>query len=375
MKREAIPYQAFFEESLSAMLVIDPATGQIVDANAAACRFYGYCAEQLTSMCISEINSLGGAALAAAMADAQAQHTNYFRFRHRLASGAIRDVDVYSSPMLVGDRRLLASVIHDVTEHCQTQEALEQAMAAEHAARVTAEQALRVADAFLATAAHELKTPLTSLRGFSQTLLMLAERNRLDAERSRRALQGMAAQTERFAQLVDRLFDLSLIETGRLVLQPAPTDLGSLCATIVTAAQACTTIHAITLRAPSRAWAQADTRYIEQVLRHLVENAIKFSPEGGPITVSVLEPDTNTVGVAVRDRGLGVPVERRTAIFDRLGQAHADSYRSGLGLGLYIGRQIVELHGGRLEVEFPEEGGSIFTVLLPRATMPAIQAR
>jgi signal transduction histidine kinase len=248
-------------------------------------------------------------------------------------------------------------------------------MAAEHAARVTAEQALRVADAFLATAAHELKTPLTSLRGFSQTLLILAERNRLDAERSRRALQGMAAQTERFAQLVDRLFDLSLIETGRLVLQPAPTDLGSLCATIVTAAQACTTIHAIALRAPSRAWAQADTRYIEQVLRHLVENAIKFSPEGGPITVSVPEPDTNTVGVAVRDRGLGVPVERRTAIFDRLGQAHADSYRSGLGLGLYIGRQIVELHGGRLEVEFPEEGGSIFTVLLPRATMPAIQAR
>jgi PAS domain S-box-containing protein len=328
MKRDAAIYQAFFEESLSAMLVIDPLTGQIIDANEAACRFYGYTVEQITSMHIGDINCMQDDALAEAMKSAQGQHTNYFAFEHRLASGAVRNVDVYSSPMQVGDRRVLASVIHDVTEHRRTQLALEESVAAERAARVVAERALRVADEFLATAAHEFKTPLTSLRGWSQLLLLLAEQGRLDSERGRSALQSIATQTERFAQIVDRLADLSLIETGRLVLDPARTDLSKLCANVVASAQATTTKHAISLNAPNPAWACVDVRYTRQVLRQLLENAIKFSPNGGPIAVQVTEPDSDTVVVAVRDHGLGVPVERRGSIFNRLGQAHAESYRS-----------------------------------------------
>ena len=224
----------------------------------------------------------------------------------------------------------------------------------------------------LATAAHEFKTPLTSLRGWSQLLLLLAEQDRLDSERSRDALQSIAAQTERFAQLIDRLADLSLIETGRLVLDPVCTDLSNLCANVVASAQATTTTHALSLCAPSHVWSRIDVRYSRQVLRQLLENAIKFSPDGGPIAVQVTEPDTNTVVVAVRDHGLGVPVERRTSFFNRLGQAHAESYRSGLGLGLYLCQQIVVLHGGRLEAEFPEDGGSLFKVLLPRLEMTSV---
>jgi len=352
-------YQAFFEESLSPMLIIDPPSGRIVEANAAACRFYGYSYDQLTAMRITSINCLDEAAVAEDMKRAQTRHANYFCFQHRLASGEIRDVDVYSSPIVADGRTLLASVIHDVTEHHRTQLAME--------------HALRVADEFLATAAHELKTPLTSLRGFSQTLLMLAETERLDSARSRRALHSIASQTERLVRIVDRLFFLSMIETGRLVLNPVPTDLTSMCEDIVAEAQKGTSKHAVTLQAHGPAVARVDAQYIEQVLRHLVENAIRFSPEPGPITVSITEPDARTIGVAVRDHGLGVPVERRELIFSRLGQAHADSYRSGLGLGLYVGRHIVERHGGSLAGEFPEDGGSLFTVLLPRAARPAQQ--
>ena len=371
MKRDAAIYQAFFEESLSAMLVVDPLTGQIMDANAAACRFYGYAVEQLTSMHIGDINCMPADALAEAMKSARTQHMNYFRFEHRLASGAVRNVDVYSSPMQVGDRRLLASVIHDVTEHRRTQEALEESVAAERAARIMAERALRVADEFLATAAHEFKTPLTSLRGWSQLLLLLAEQDKLDSERGRDALRSIAAQTERFARIVDHLADLSLIETGRLVLNPVSTDLSTLCANVVATAQATTTRHAIALFSPGPTWACVDSRYTKRVLRQLLENAIKFSPDGGSIAVRVTEPDPTTVVVAVRDHGLGVPVERRATIFTRLGQAHAESYRSGLGLGLYLCQQIVVLHGGRLEAEFPEDGGSLFKVLLPRLDIPS----
>lgn len=117
-------HQAIFEESLSMMLTIDPADGRIVNANRAACEFYGYRHEELTSMHIGDLNCLSPQVIAAEMERARAQKCHHFRFKHQLASGEQRDVDVYSSPIRAGNRQLLASVIHDVTEHRQTLHAL-----------------------------------------------------------------------------------------------------------------------------------------------------------------------------------------------------------------------------------------------------------
>ena len=112
------------------------------------------------------------------------------------------------------------------------------------------------------------------------------------------------------------------------------------------------------------AW--VDPLRLEQVLSNLVGNAIKYSPDGGPIALTLaVDPGGATVRLAVRDWGLGIPEERRAHIFDRFYQAHADHHRSGLGLGLYISREIVALHGGRLEAEFPADGGARFIVTLP----------
>ena len=113
------------------------------------------------------------------------------------------------------------------------------------------------------------------------------------------------------------------------------------------------------------AW--VDPLRLEQVLTNLVGNALKYSPEGGPIALTLaVDPGAGTVRLAVRDRGLGIPEERRAHIFDRFYRAHADDHRSGLGLGLYISQQIVALHGGHLTAEFPPEGGSLFLITLPR---------
>jgi signal transduction histidine kinase len=109
-----------------------------------------------------------------------------------------------------------------------------------------------------------------------------------------------------------------------------------------------------------------DPLRLEQVLSNLVGNAIRYSPQGGPIALTLaVDPGGATVRLAVRDRGLGIPAERRAHIFDRFYRAHADHHRSGLGLGLYISHEIVALHGGRLEAEFPADGGSRFIVTLP----------
>ena len=111
--------------------------------------------------------------------------------------------------------------------------------------------------------------------------------------------------------------------------------------------------------------ASVDPVRFEQVIANLLDNAIKYSPDGGPIELELTRPSAASVQLAVRDHGLGIAPERRSQIFDRFYQAHGEGYRSGMGLGLYISRQIVELHGGELWAEFPPDGGSRFVVRLP----------
>lgn len=107
-----------------------------------------------------------------------------------------------------------------------------------------------------------------------------------------------------------------------------------------------------------------DPLRLEQVVSNLIDNAIKYSPDGGPIEIELNQAD-NTIGLSVTDRGLGIAPEHRDGLFKRFYQAHEGKYYGGLGIGLYISRQIIELHGGEIYAEFPPNGGSRFVVALP----------
>jgi PAS domain S-box-containing protein len=120
-------YRQMFERNLAVKLLIDPDSGTIVDANPAAAEFYGYPLEQLQRLKITDLNVLPPAQVAAEMAQALREQRTYFLFRHRLASGAIRDVEVYSGPVDIGGRRLLYSIVHDITQRRQAEQALQQA--------------------------------------------------------------------------------------------------------------------------------------------------------------------------------------------------------------------------------------------------------
>jgi len=119
------------------------------------------------------------------------------------------------------------------------------------------------------------------------------------------------------------------------------------------------------VQGPPSLEARVDALRLDQVLTNLLDNAVKFSPDGGAIAVGVAPLDDGAVELSVRDHGLGIPPERRDRIFERYYQAHAAGHRSGLGLGLHICRQIVELHGGDIRAEFPPGGGTRFVVRLP----------
>jgi signal transduction histidine kinase/predicted hydrocarbon binding protein len=224
-------------------------------------------------------------------------------------------------------------------------------------------RAEEIRDEFLSVAAHELKTPLTSLRGFAQLLLRQAGDSPVPG-RLRPALDAVDRQSAKLGVLVGQLLDVSRFEAGRLAVDRRMTDLVPLVRGVVDAAGATTKRHRFQLRGPAVAMAFADPLRLEQVVTNVVENAVKYSPKGGPVNVEISK-DGARVRVEVADSGLGVPPEHRARIFDRYFQAHTARRLGGMGLGLYISRQIVELHGGAIDASFPDTGGTCISISIP----------
>jgi signal transduction histidine kinase len=232
--------------------------------------------------------------------------------------------------------------------------------------------ALAARDEFLSVAAHELKTPITSLRIFAQLLLRDARRGRVPApERAERALTAIELQTDKLNQLLARLLDRTQIEAGRLRIAPVPTDLVPLVRAVVER-QVVGAAHDLIFDAPARLDALVDPIRFEQVVTNLLDNAVKFSPHGGTVRVELGRGDDGGIRLSVTDHGVGIPRDRREAVFDRLHQAHCEPHLSGMGLGLSIAREIVGLHGGCVRFEEPEHPGSRFVVVLPPS---AIESR
>jgi signal transduction histidine kinase len=220
-------------------------------------------------------------------------------------------------------------------------------------------------DEFIAVAAHELKTPITSLRLAVQLLRRESERgSALDKEMLRDSLRTIESQSQRLGRLVTELLETVRLGSGRMELDLKQTDVIDLVTKAVRDAQATTTRHKLVLAAPNKLRAKLDALRFLQVVTNVLDNAIKFSP-GGPIEVDLSSSKRGPARLAVRDHGIGIPPNDRSHIFERFYQAQSGDQRAGLGLGLYVSRQIVELHGGRIDAEFPEDGGTRIVVTLP----------
>jgi len=229
------------------------------------------------------------------------------------------------------------------------------------------EEATRLRDAFISVAAHELKTPISSLRLSAQLAeRVLRQTDTPEQERLQRQIQTVIEQSVKLARLVEQMLDVSRVKAGRLEIEPQQTDLVPLIRSIVEGASPKSEKHQLSFQGPESIEAVIDPLRLEQVLVNLVDNAIKYSPHGGSIHVDASERD-GTIHIAVRDHGLGIPPEHRERIFEQFYQAHAGGSAAGMGLGLYISRQIAELHGGTLTAEFPEDGGSQFVLTLPKS--------
>jgi PAS domain S-box-containing protein len=236
-----------------------------------------------------------------------------------------------------------------------------------------AQAAVRARDQFLSIASHELKTPLTSLMGYVDLMQRRAARSGDQVERDQRAMRVVGEQAARLNKLVGALLDLSRIETGQLSIERGLVDLNSLARRLVEETQPTTDRHTITFSGASQPiMLLGDELRLEQVVQNLIQNAIKYSPSGGTVAVLVERQGANAY-VRVSDQGIGIPAAALPQLFRRFYRApNADSQHiSGMGIGLYVVKEIVELHGGAVEVASQERQGSTFTISLPLLAVDA----
>lgn len=240
------------------------------------------------------------------------------------------------------------------------------ALRREHAARVEAEQASRTKDEFLATVSHELRAPLTPILLWARML----RGGMLDDATTSRALDVIETNAKGQAQLVDDLLEMSRIVTGKIRLEVAPTVLGPVVEQAVASMRAAADAKGVTMTTSignDGVVVSGDPDRLQQIVWKLVANAVKFTPTGGRVDVTVARA-VDAVEIAVQDTGQGIPPEFLPYVFEPFRQADGASTRAfgGLGLGLAIVRHLVELHGGTVHVESGGEGaGSRFMVRLP----------
>jgi signal transduction histidine kinase/ActR/RegA family two-component response regulator len=278
---------------------------------------------------------------------------------------AIRDVTLQRRAQRAAERAAMANV-REANEHLVTQTVRAQVVAEE------AEQDSHLKDEFLATMSHELRTPLNAILGWAR---MLGSK-RLSPERAEHATAAIERSAATLAHMVDDLLDVARIVNGALRLSPEPVDLRAVVQTALEAVRPLAAARNLQLEfdVAGHHAVVGDAGRLQQVIGNLLANAIKFTPDGGRISVAI-DSSPDHVEIRVADSGQGISPDFLPHLFERFRQAdNATTQRhTGLGLGLHIVRQLVELHGGTVRAESPGAGqGTTLTVRLPVSSDDAV---
>jgi len=227
----------------------------------------------------------------------------------------------------------------------------------------------RMKTAFVSTVSHELRTPLTSIKGFISTLLMDEDGTFYDFETQREFYKIIDTECDRLTRLISDLLNVSRIEAGRaLDLNPKPVTLPALIEKVAAVQKSYTNKHELVVDIKNELPViVADEDKVDQILTNLTNNAIKYSPKGGTVTITALA-DGDIVRMSVTDQGMGIPKEHLPKVFDRFHRVDNRDTRTvgGTGIGLYLVKHLVEAHGGKIWVESEVGKGSSFIFELPK---------
>jgi PAS domain S-box-containing protein len=337
--------------------------GTITSWNRGAERIFGYTAAEIVGRHITVLMPPGHAEDMDHILEriCGGERVDHFETQRRTKDGRSIDVSLSVSPIRDASGQIVGAskVARDITGRKRAEEERERLL-------IAAETANRMKDEFLATLSHELRTPLNAIVGWSQIL----QSGAADPADLTEGLAAIERNAQVQCQLVEDLLDISRINSGKLRL-----DVQRLSITEVIEAALATVMPAATAKG-IRIYKVLDSlagpitgdfARLQQVVWNLLSNAVKFTPKGGRVQV-LLERVNSHVEVSVTDTGMGIPPEFLPHVFDRFRQADSSTTRhhGGLGLGLSIAKQLIEMHGGSIRAKSPGEGqGSTFTITLP----------
>lgn len=351
-------YKNFFSKNSAVMLVVDPDTYIIKDANAAAVNYYGYSHQELIKMNLNEISILTPEEINQEIEKANTQKRNHYNFKHKLANGSVRDVEVYNSSIMVNDEILNYCIIFDVTERKKIEEELK-------LAKEIAEEANHVKSFFISNVSHEIRTPLNAIIGLTDLII---EGENL-SEKQMENMKSIKYSSDHLLGVINDVLDFSKLEAGKVELENTEFDLYTLISesiktfefkvkekNITINSEIDTTIPPVLKGDPSR---------LRQVLLNLISNAVKFTSEGHiDVQVKLLKLNTEKTELrfSVSDTGIGIPEDKQKELFQNFTQASSDTARKygGTGLGLSICKKIIELQNGEIGLKSIKGMGSTF---------------
>jgi PAS domain S-box-containing protein len=335
-------YRGMFEGAADAIAVVDT-DGNYIDVNPAMAELTGYSREELLAIRAGDGQLTSNGSPLGQPRFAEVRQTGAFRgeMELRRKDGTIVPVESVIRSIDLPDGTAFINMMRDISRRRELE---------------------RTQREFMAIVTHELKGPLTSIKGFAQLM-------RRQATYSVRAVDAILLQVGQIDRLVNDMLDAARSDADRLELQLDRVDLLDVARAAVEPAAATTTIHNIRLEtSQTEIVGDWDRERLVQVFSNLLSNAIKYSPQGGEIVVAIDQID-GEARVSVSDSGIGIPRDALPRMFERFYRVErAGRSIKGLGLGLYITRSLIEAHGGRISVTSEEGRGSTFTFTLPCST-------
>lgn len=350
-------FQKLFEGVFEGILVHDEF--KAIDANDAFAEIFGYRREEIIGIDLTKLTVPEDV-------DRVPERVKSFERPYEAVGlrkdGSRVDLEVRGKQLMFDGQMVRMAAIRDITERKKHEQ--------DRIRAESSERAIRLRDEFLSIASHELKTPLTNIK--LQTQLILRGIKKGDAKALEPAqflkfIDLTDRQADRLTRLVEEMLDVSRISAGKLSFEWEVFDADPIVRDVAATFEGTLEQSGSTLRIETVATApvRSDRHRFEQVIRNLLSNAIKYGNRK-PIEIRIDQRD-NEVRITFTDQGIGIPVDVQERIFQRFERAISSRKISGLGLGLYISKTIVDASGGRIEVESQPERGSCFTVVIPAA--------
>ncbi len=363
-------FRRIFEDHTAIQLLVDPESGKIIDANLSASAYYGWSREELKRMNLDQINTMPPEEIKMNIDRILSEKRTQFEFQHRLKDGSIRDVEVFASKIKIGNKDVLHSIIHDITERKLVEKELIKA-------KERAEESDRLKTAFLQNMSHEIRTPMNAIMGFSSLLADYYN----DKPKLEQFSEIINLRCNDLLEIINDILAISKIESGQMPVNKEVCNLNGLFAELADfftehqkrMGKPYIKFELRSLSYPSEFTIITDKVKLRQIFINLIGNAFKFT-ETGTIEGGCRFDANGNLVFYVSDTGIGIPSDKHDIIFERFFQLPQDKDISygGTGLGLPIVKGLITLLGGRIWVESEIEnlaegkaGGTTFYFSIP----------